>query len=353
MRIYIDEKHHFYELFNETNGTLVRSNVSGTNEDAKSRDFPELIDIGIMGSCKSRSTGMCARAGVDCYQVTSSSKRPDMSFEEYEWIIQQCRNKVFQVALGGAGDPNKHQSFERILKVTKENGIVPNLTTSGYQLSEKEVALIREYCGAVAVSYYSRLVDNRESNPITCDSVEKFINAGCITNIHFIISNETIDEAIFRLENDIWPRGISAIIFILYKPVGFGIVDKMVKDSEKLKHFIELALNKRYSYRIGFDTCFTSALCRYERRFSVQSIDACEAARFSMYIDSELNAYPCSFDNQFGKYKVPLKLHSIQEAWDSKLFDKFRDVAKKNCINCKYETVCNNGCHLELGIDLC
>ncbi|MDZ5726787.1 hypothetical protein U2P91_17305 [Acetobacterium sp. K1/6] len=51
MKIYVDKKYHFYELFNEKNGTLIRSNIEGTDIDAKCRSFPELIDIGIMGSC--------------------------------------------------------------------------------------------------------------------------------------------------------------------------------------------------------------------------------------------------------------------------------------------------------------
>lgn len=353
MRIYLDKKYHFYELFNEKNGTLIRSNVYGTNEDPKRRSFPELIDIGIMGSCQSGKSGMCAKAGIDCYQVAASSHKANMAFEDYERIIYQCKGKVFQVALGGAGDPNKHESFKEILKVTKENAIVPNLTTSGYELLDTEVELIKLYCGAVAVSYYSRLTDGGESNSVTIDAIEKFVDVGCITNIHFVLSSDTIEEAIFRLENDIWPKRISAIIFILYKPVGLGTETKQLKNDERLNFFLKLVINERYPYRIGFDTCFTSALCNYEKQLSFESIDACEAARFSMYIDSELYAYPCSFDNQVGEYKYNLKAHTIQEAWDSEIFKKFCDIDKEHCAKCNKKAICNGGCHLDLGIDLC
>ena len=50
-----------------------------------------------------------------------------------------------------------------------------------------------------------------------------------------MISNQTIDEAIYRLENDLFPQGINAVIFILYKPVGYGRKDKVVSQSELLK----------------------------------------------------------------------------------------------------------------------
>ncbi|AWW26905.1 SPASM domain-containing protein [Acetobacterium sp. KB-1] len=353
MKIYVDKKYHFYELFNEKNGTLIRSNIEGTDIDAKCRSFPELIDIGIMGSCISGKTGICKNAGIDCYQNAISSCKPDMSLDGYEWIVSQCKDKVFQVALGGAGDPNKHKDFADILEVTRYNEIIPNLTTSGYLLSDEEINLIKKYCGAVAVSYYSRLERDKESNYITCEAIERLIKAGCITNIHFIISDKTIEEAIYRLENNIWSKGISAIIFILYKPVGLGVEEKTVKVDDRFKKFMNLVLNNKYPFKIGFDTCFTPALCNYEEKISFQSIDACEAARFSMYIDSELAAYPCSFDNQTGQYKVELKPASIQEAWDSEMFEKFRSNNKEKCASCDKGNICNSGCHLGLGIDLC
>lgn len=353
MKIYIDKQYHFYELYNEMDGTLVRSNVYETGKDPFIRSFPELLDIGIMGSCEAGKSGICKNAGVDCYQSAYMSDASDMSLQDYEWLIDQCKEKVFQVALGGAGDPNKHIHFEEILYVTRKYGIVPNLTTSGYSLLDKEISVIKKYCGAVAVSYYSRLINGQESNEATIEAISRFVNVGCITNIHFVISSETIEEAIYRLENNVWPKGINAIIFILYKPVGLGMSEKMVIPNGTLDKFLELAISKKYSFRVGFDTCFTSALCRKKGLFNTLSIDACEAARFSMYVDSGLNAYPCSFDNQVGKYRIKLKPATIQDVWDSKLFANFRKFSKKKCMECHDYEICRGGCALKLGIELC
>lgn len=52
---------------------------------------------------------------------------------------------------------------------------------------------------------------------------------------------------------------------------------------------------KKHPYQIGFDTCFTSALLKYTDTISPTNIDTCEAATFSMYIDSQMNCFPCSF----------------------------------------------------------
>lgn len=354
MIIYKDNKYRFYEFFNEKNGTLVRSNIIGTKQDADMRSFPELIDIGIMGHCMSGEAGICAKSGIDCYQSAVGFKRSNMPIENYEMILKQCQGKTFQVALGGAGDPNKHDKFSEILALTRHYGIIPNITTSGFEISSEEIENIKRYCGAAAVSYYSRLNEKKEeTNPDTLKCIKKILNKNCITNIHYVISTETIDEAIYRLQYDVFPRGINAIIFILYKPVGLGKVEKKLRWDGKLQHFLDIAIKEKHPYRVGFDTCFTSALIHYDNYLSTMSIDACEAAKFSMYIDCEMNAYPCSFDNQKGEYRVSLRENSLVNVWNSIIFENFRNNVKSKCERCSKINMCKGGCKLDLDIELC
>lgn len=354
-KLYIDRRYQFYELFNTDNGTLVRSNIWGTDKNPFRRSFPELIDVGIMGSCLAGKSGICAKAGIDCYQRGATSLRRDMNLQDYEWIVKQSRGKVFQIALGGAGDPNKHESFEQILKVTRDNDIVPNLTTSGYQLTDDEIGLIKQYCGAVAVSYYSKLIGENEGNETTIKSIERLSAVGCITNVHYVVSNDSIEEAIVRLEKNMFPDNINAVIFLLYKPVGLGSVNKIVRNDVYFRRFIEVATSKSHPFKVGFDTCFTPALINYGTNIDFSSVDACEAARFSMYIDSELNAFPCSFDNLTGVFKFKLANASgsmIEDAWNSDIFKDFLN-RKAECCNCDKENWCYGGCRLSLPINLC
>lgn len=350
MIYYEDKEFSFWELFNEENGTLIRSNVKGTQVDPLMRSFPELIDVGIMGHCEAGKKGFCRMAGIDCYQKGAWSRKPNMSLENYKRIIDEAKGKTFQIALGGSGDPNKHENFQEILEYTRNNNIVPNLTTSGIDISTREISLISEYCGAAAVSYYSNLVSGKETNEQTLNAIAQ-LKMLLPTNIHYVVSKDSIEEATYRLENDAWPSEINAIVFLLYKPVGFGRISKVLERDEKLKRFVEAALIRKHPYEIGFDTCFTPILLGYQNCFDVKSIDACEAARFSMYIDAEMNAYPCSFDNQRGEYRVTLKESNIQEAWNSLTFDKFR-ARTVTCRNCKEYSVCMGGCGLGLAINL-
>lgn len=352
MKIFIDKKYGFFELFNPENGTLIRSNIENTNKEPEMRSFPELLDIGIMGSCMAGKVGICKRAGVDCYQKGMFSEHQDMKLDAYEWILKQCTDKVFQIALGGAGDPNKHYAFHEVLKKTREYGIIPNLTTSGYLLTDEEIYLIKKYCGAVAVSFYSRLINGKENNPHTISSIDRLVEAGCITNIHYVVSTDSIDDAIKRLENNIWPRGINAIVFLLYKPIGLGQKKKMLTNNNKLKKFLSYATSTYLPYRIGFDTCFTSALCSVDT-INMKSVDACEAAKFSMYIDSELTAYPCSFSIDNSEMGIRLNPLTILDVWNGSVFKSVRETKHLRCMTCLHNEECRGGCGIGIPIELC
>lgn len=350
MIIYKDEVFDFYEIFNESNGTLFRSDINGINP--VMRSFPELLDVGIMGHCNSGE--YCRRAGIDCYQKGVTVNTPHMSYDSFLKIAKQATGKTFQIALGGAGDPNKHPSFEEILKTCRAYRIVPNITTSGFLMNNTEIELIKKYCGAVAVSWYSRLTNQKESNQETIRAVKKLVKHGCITNIHYVISKDTIDEAIIRLENDLFPQGVNAVVFILYKPVGNGRAEKTLKSTDKrVEHFLSLATKMKHSYKIGFDTCFTPAILRWTQTVPKACIDACEAATFSMYIDSQMNCYPCSFGIWDKSFSESLNDKTLREIWLGEKFAQFRNHKKEKCANCDQQVFCQGGCRLGLNIDLC
>ena len=350
MIIYRDERFGFVELFNEQNGTLVRSNDSH-GSDPFMRSFPELLDVGVMGHCT--SSQYCRNAGIDCYQQEFHVAYPHMPLEDFDLIARQACGKTFQIALGGAGDPNKHPEFEEILKICRYYRIVPNLTTSGFDLTDKEIDCINKYCGAVAVSWYSRLINGVETNVATPEAVKRLLETGCKTHIHYVVSNETIDEAIFRMKNGLFPEKVNAVIFILYKPVGFGTITKVISKNDcRLKTFLDLA-SANHPFRVGFDTCFTPAILSYMKNISIASVDACEAGLFSMYIDSRLNCYPCSFG--IWSTKMPDNLHNktLREVWNSERFEAIRNCYKDKCTYCSKKVFCKFGCRIGLDIDIC
>ena len=105
------------------------------------------------------------------------------------------------------------------------------------------------------------------------------------------------------------------------------------------------------NWKYGFDTCRSPAIYKFAPGVAIESIEFCEAARFSMYINSRCIAFPCSFGIGDDTFSVNLKQHSLQEAWESESFAKFREKQTKVCANCT-TGICRS-CGLELGLNLC
>lgn len=349
MIVYRDEKFKFNEFFNEKNGFLIRTNILDNNGNEtdiipKMRSFPELMDIGIMGQCHVYKK-FCKKFGIDCYQKKDSLNMP---IELYKKIVKQSKNKVFQIALGGKGDPNKHEKFEEILKFTRENNIIPNLTTTGINITENEINLIKKYAGAVAISLYSKLSSKlEEDNLETIKAIKKMVDNNIITNIHYVINNNTIDDAITRLTSNKFPDGINAVIFLLYKNVDENIdIDK-----NKIIKFFDLISKNKYSFKIGFDTCFSPLIRKYLMNAEKSSIERCEAGTFSCYISPDGILYPCSFI-QNSKFGIDIKDISIIEAWNSDKINEFRSINNNRCTNCNNKN-CSFGCKCDLNQYIC
>ncbi|MBR0080236.1 MAG: radical SAM protein [Synergistaceae bacterium] len=328
----------YFSCFNEKTGAYIR--VGKNNIDPFMSSFPELLDVGIMGHCKHGKLGLCIQAGVQCYQDGLHSTAPNMKLEDFAEIARQCSGKTYQFALGGCGDPDQHEHFKDILQICRENKIVPNYTTSGLGITDEIVALTKEYCGAVAVSWYR--------SDYTLRALQLFIEAGIKTNIHFVLSKRSIDEALSAN----FPDGINAVVFLLHKPVGLGTHENVLKISD-MNDFISTVTSKKFKYKIGFDSCTVPALVNNLGIIDEDSIDTCEGARWSAYITSDMKMLPCSFDNQNRRWEVDLREKSIQEAWNSEVFEDFRNRLRNACPNCEKRAMCMGGCPICPEIVLC
>lgn len=356
MRIFkFDKENRFKSQFNTNTGFYMRTGILDENGEDTGADpfmtsFPELIDIGIMGHCAHGLSGKCKESGVQCYQHGDICKNNNMTLEDYKSIIDECKGKTFQVALGGCGDPDMHENFEEILEYTRGANIVPNFTTSGFGMNPEKAVLCKRYCGAVAVSWYR--------SKYTFSTIQMLFDAGVTTNVHFVIGNNTIDEAIDILEgrgHSILYSGVNAMIFLLHKPVGLGEESNILKCNDpKVKKFFHLIDSKDYPFQIGFDSCTVPGIINFTHTIDENSLDTCEAARWSMYITPDMKGLPCSFDNQEQKYAVDIKkAGSIKAVWDSEQFEIIRNKFRSKCPNCSKRNMCFGGCPLMDNITLC
>lgn len=326
-------------IFNQRSGILVRLEDEIGNDPFWCSYGPELMDISI--------TNWCDKCCAHCYKK-SDVNGTHLSVDAYTIILQQAAiMKVLQVALGG-GNPNQHPNFCEMLSLTREEfNIVPSYTTNGSGLSEDVLIATKKFCGAVAVSAYKPYVD-------TFIAVQKLIDHGVRTNIHFLLTSKSVDTAIKWLENP--PKilkNINAVIFLNYKPVGRSPRQELLlKNSQKYVTFFQLA-GRKYPFKIGFDSCSISGITRFMTVPSI-FIERCEAGRFSMYISEDNKMYPCSFmiDKIEG---VPVTKDNIQTVWRShRSFTRIRaQLSENKCSGCIVHNDCFGGCPIFPEINLC
>lgn len=323
---------------------ILDENGKDTGEDPFMASFPHLIDVGVMGHCIHGKTGLCAKEGIGCYQSGPVIEQSNMTVENFKWIARQCKGRTNQIALGGRGDPEQHEEFEELLRICRENMLVPNFTTSGYGMTPEIANICKKYCGAVAVSWYRSEYTER--------AIQMLVDARVKTNIHYVLGNNSIDEAIDRLKNNDFPSGINAVIFLLHKPVGLGMKENMLSvDNPRVKEFFR-ELDKRRPFKVGMDSCNVPGAINYCKKVLPQFLDTCEGGRYSCYIGADMVMVPCSFDQQ-KKYAASLKNISIEEAWNSRAFNTFRNKMKNACPGCKMRELCMGGCPLIPEIVLC
>jgi len=340
----------FISLFDSQDGKYIRTGIirdgKDTGVDPFMASFPELLDVGIMGHCKHGQSGLCIKAGVECYQDGLHQEKPDMCLQDFENIAHQCRQQTYQFALGGCGDPDQHEHFQEILEICAQEGIVPNFTTSGFGITEEQAALCRKYCGAVAVSWYRSEYTRR--------AIECLVKAGVKTNVHYVLNKFTVHEAVERLNGHDFPEGINAVVFLLHKPVGLGKRENIITTGHtEFQRLLRLVSSDKIVYKVGFDSCTVPALINTKSNIAENSLDTCEGARWSAYISPDMKMMPCSFDNQEMRWAVDLRKYTIKEAWNSREFEDFRNYFRAACPDCEDRRACMGGCPIRPEIVLC
>lgn len=346
----VDKQNKFVSMFNPKTGFYIRSGIIkdgiDTHIDPFMTHFPELLDVGIMGHCTHGKSGLCLKTGIQCYQSGNTIHQPNMTLDNFKKIVDECKGRTFQIALGGRGDSDQHEQFEDILKCCRDSNIVPNFTSSGLGFTQHIVNLCKKYCGAVAISWYR--------SDYTLKAIQMLLDSKIATNIHYVLSKSSIKEAITLLEQNKFPEGINAVIFLLHKPVGLGQMENVLQyNDHNLKYFFNLIDSKTYPFKIGFDSCSIPAILNFTSNISTISIDTCEGARWSAYITSDMKMLPCSFDNEKQKWAYDISNDSIENAWNSQQFENFRNHFKHSCPNCSKRDNCLGGCPICPEIVLC
>lgn len=313
---------------------------------------PVLIDLSLLNACNLNCDF--------CYMESKSPKAGSyISLENVKLLVDKMKQgRVLQIALGG-GEPTIHPDFISILELIRVKGnIIPNYTTNGTNLTPEILEASKKYCGAVALSYQ----EFREKELL--NKAKKMIDYGIRTNLHIIMLKSRIPK-LAEISKKFIEIGVNSIVFLLFKPIGRGISlkDETMTLNDKKEMLFEilkiLSIKNSHNFSISFDAC--SAPLLKDMPFLAESIDGCNGARYSCYVDWNLMSKPCSFMQYAEGIErikgIDLKENSILEAWNSSLFTKFREnmleFRYEGCKTCDFFSSCFGGCLLAPSIAIC
>ena len=111
-------------------------------------------------------------------------------------------------------------------------------------------------------------------------------------------------------------------------------------------------VDKHHSFKVGMDSCNVPGAINFCKSILPESLDTCEGGRYSCYIGADMIMVPCSFDQE-KKYEVSLKEMTIEEAWNSEPFERFRNKMRGACPGCEKKELCMGGCPLMPEIVFC
>lgn len=333
-----DGKYHY--IFNKHSGGFARWGETEKDDPAFSPVGPELADIELSTICH----GPAGRPCSFCYKG-NGPRGKSMSLETFQQIFRKFPPTLTQIAFG-IGDIDGNLDLFNILSWTRAQGVVPNLTVNGSWLSDKHIELLAKNCGAIAVSNYGRDICYRAVQRLS----DARFNSGATlkqVNIHQLLSAETLDQC-WDLVMDLADEKredyyhlsdhMDAVVFLSGKPKGRGTyLNKVSK--EDYQDLVDFCLGAHIPF--GFDSCGSANFLRAAEpdqvEFFNKFVESCESTRFSIYIDVDGNAWPCSFcpDAEGIEPTNLLTTEKFSEVWNGEQFNTFRQrlEEKKCCVS--------------------
>jgi hypothetical protein len=279
---------------------------------------PLIADIEITTICKGPGGQLCPF----CYK-SNNPNGEYMTFELFKDIFDRLPNTLQQIAFGVDAQCESNPDTFKIMEYCRVNGVIPNVTVA--DISDETADELVRLCGAVAVSRY-------EDHDICYDTVKKLTDRGLDqVNIHCMISEETYHDAdltLHHIKNDPRLEKLNAIVFLSLKTKGRGSKFHSL-DETKFKNLVTTCLHKEISF--GFDSCsavkFLDTVKDHPMYEELKMVsEPCESSRFSAYINTKGEYFPCSFmEGQPFVYGVPVIEYSdFMDVWNNDTNKIFR-----------------------------
>jgi mycofactocin radical SAM maturase len=253
--------------------------------------------------------------------------------------------KVFQVNIGG-GEPFLREDFLNLLDYSHKKGLVTCVSTNGTIINDsisKKLASMEMLYLQVSLDGATGETNDRIRGKGTYRKVINAMESLAANGVRFSI-NTVLTRINFEQLEDL--RALAGqygaeLRVSRFRPSGRGKASKsdLGPTAEQLESFAEW-LDRHDLVRTGDSFfCLTSDSRRHK------GLDMCGAAKMTCCVSPDGNVYPCAFLQEPPFFSGNVRENSFKNIWDnSPVFNQFRNINVKSCVECYRFDVCRGGC---------
>lgn len=301
--------------FSKLTGIFVRYGETVMDDPEWSPFGPEIADIEI--------STICHQGCKFCYKSNTVIGK-NMDLYTFAKVFDNLPNNIGQIALG-IGSIDSNPDMFKIFEYCRDHKVIPNVTINGSGITGEYYDNLVRLCGGVAVSLY----DYDDCYNAVKELGERGLKQ---VNIHALLSEETYDQCMQVMKDAKCDKRLkkylNAIVFLWLKLKGRG--ERLHQVSrEKYEALVHYALVN--NIRIGFDSCSASNFlkCKNTHQFN-EYVESCESTLFSIYINVDGIAFPCSFAEGKCEGISVIENEFMKGVWMSKSFVDFRNKVTGN-----------------------
>ena len=151
-----------------------------------------------------------------------------------------------------------------------------------------------------------------------------------LAQILFVLDRDTLPVAISRLQDNTFPEHVEQVFFLFAnEEPSIATGHQLTFDNPLVIDFFRLA-RRRHNFDIRVNAQAIPLLHKYYYKALPKLMEPCEGGRFSAYISPDMKLHPCKYCLD-DRYAVSLKDFSIEEAWNSDVFQQFREAISEHC----------------------
>jgi radical SAM protein with 4Fe4S-binding SPASM domain len=299
-------------------------------------------------------TNKCPLKCPHCYVDGGTAIDNELSTQEIKSAIDSFADMgVFQIAFGG-GEPFSHPDMMDLAAYTRDKGIVPNITTNGFYINEKnanECSIFGQINVSLdGVSGGALKLRGEESFNSAINAIELLKKNKVNVGLNVVISADNFTH-IGEICKFAATNRIKEILLLRYKPLGRGVGDyenlKLKADHLKVLVPMTQRLTKHYGTKFRMDCSLFPALAFHSldnETLSYWGVGGCDAGNNLVSVSPSGAYKACSFcADDAGS------ISDIEETWHTSShlssFRNWSDNPASPCEFCSYLELCKGGCH--------